>query len=56
MKSNLEYGTVFMGFHIIPSTKAIQVTSAIIKALKEDEPSIDLKKCTAQTYDGAANM
>ena len=56
MKSNLQHDTGFIGFYIIPSTKSIDVTSAVIKALHEEEPSIGLKKCTAQSYDGASNM
>lgn len=55
-KPNLECGTVFIRFYIIPSTKSIDVTCTIIKALQENKPSIDLKKCTNQTYDVVSNM
>ena len=56
MKQDLTYGTVFIGFFVIPNTKAVEVTGAIIKALRIEEPSVDLLKVTAQTYDGAKNM
>ena len=56
VKQDLTYGTVFIRFFVIPNTKAVEVTRAIIKALSVEEPKVDLSKGTAQTYDGAKNM
>ena len=56
MTDNLQCGTIFLGFSIIPNTRAESVTSAIVNAIQRDEPHIDLNKFTAQTYDGAGVM
>jgi len=55
---NLETGTVILGYIAMKSTCALDVTNAIIDAMQQEAPhiQIDFNIVVGQTYDGAANM
>jgi len=56
VNNDLKVGTCFLGYIKIPSTKAVHVKEAIIKALTRQLPGVNFNKITAQMYDGASNM